>query len=50
MRFSSLSLQARIIGLVILIVALVLFLSSYLDSKLSEKAFVNDQRAGIERT
>ncbi len=42
MRMRALSLQARIIGLVILIVALVLFLSSYLDSKLSEQAFKKD--------
>jgi signal transduction histidine kinase len=40
----SLSLQTRIIGLVILIVALVLFLSSYLDSTLSERAFQKDLR------
>jgi two-component system, NtrC family, sensor kinase len=44
MRGRALNLQARIIGLVILIVALVLFLSSYLDSKLSEQAFEKDLR------
>ena len=40
----SFSLQARIISLVIIIVALVLFLSTYLDSKLSERTFEEDFR------
>jgi signal transduction histidine kinase len=42
MRVRALSLQTRIIGLVMLIVALVLFFSSYLDSKLSKQAFERD--------
>ena len=41
----ALSLQTRIICLVIFIVGCVLFLSSYLDSKLSEQAFEKDLRA-----
>jgi two-component system, NtrC family, sensor kinase len=40
----TLGIQTRIIGLVILIVACVLFLSSYLDSTLSEQAFEKDLR------
>lgn len=44
MRVKSLSLQARIISLVILIVAVVLFLSTYLDIKLSEKTFEEELR------
>ncbi|MFN3476423.1 MAG: sensor histidine kinase [Candidatus Methylomirabilales bacterium] len=42
MRVKSLSLQVRIISLVILIVAIILFLSTYLDIKLSEKTFEED--------
>jgi signal transduction histidine kinase len=44
MRIRALNLQTRIIGLVIVTVAVVLFLSSYLDSKLSEQTFENDLR------
>ena len=44
MHIRTLGLQTRIIGLVIFIVAFVLFLSSYLDSKLSEQAFEKDLR------
>jgi signal transduction histidine kinase len=44
MPISTLGLQTRIICLVIFTVALVLFLSSYLDSKISEQAFVKDLR------
>jgi sensor histidine kinase regulating citrate/malate metabolism len=44
MHISALGLQTRIICLVIFIVACVLFLSSYLDSKLSEQAFEKDIR------
>src|SRR5215813_13365212 len=44
MSITALSLQTRIICLVILIVAFVLFFSSYLDSKLSEQAFEKDLR------
>src|SRR5262245_51532973 len=40
----ALGIQTRIICLVILIVACVLFLSSYLDSTLSEQAFEKDLR------
>ncbi len=44
MHIRTLGLQTRIICLVIFIVAFVLFLSSYLDSKLSEQAFEKDLR------
>jgi two-component system, NtrC family, sensor kinase len=44
MQFRALGLQTKIICLVIFIVACVLFLSSYLDSKLSEQAFEKDIR------
>jgi two-component system, NtrC family, sensor kinase len=44
MHIRALGLQTRIICLVIFIVACVLFLSSYLDSKLSEQAFEKDLR------
>src|SRR3954463_13085992 len=44
MHIRALGLQTRIICLVIFIVACVLFLSSYLDSKLSEQAFEKDIR------
>jgi signal transduction histidine kinase/HAMP domain-containing protein len=40
----SFSLQTRIISLVVIIVALVLLLSTYLDSKLSERTFEEDFR------
>jgi signal transduction histidine kinase len=40
----SVSLQVRIISLVIVIVALVLFLSTFLDNKLSERTFAEDLR------
>ena len=42
MRLRALSLQTKIICLVILFVAFVLFLSAYLDSKLSQQAFEKD--------
>jgi two-component system, NtrC family, sensor kinase len=44
MPIRALGLQSKIICLVILMVACVLFLSSYLDSKLSEQAFEKDLR------
>jgi two-component system NtrC family sensor kinase len=44
MHISALGLQSRIICIVIAIVACVLFLSSYLDSKFSEQAFETDLR------
>ncbi len=44
MDVKALSLHARIISLVIFIVAVVLFLSTYLDTELSEKTFEEDLR------
>ncbi len=44
MAAKSLSLQARIVSLVVLIVAVVLFLSTYLDLKLSEKTLGEEMK------
>ncbi len=43
-RVKSISLQTRIVTLVVFIVAVVLFLSTYLDLKLSEKTFETELR------